>query len=350
MCNANNHPPGCTCGFGGEGHLGGNSSRSGYPTYVPPPQFDAYETFVNPNARCPICTLPVFFYQSEYGGRVFFDELGPPWPKHPCTDNGREPLELDSYSGSIDLPFHWQKDDWKPILRCKIDSVDPFVWRISGLIGGVETGLFLDRDLAGNHIFAGLKLLMAQCRAVASGEYRVSLYTAVYDLIELTAYAKRYDARNRTVDTQYQSDPHGIRASNERHKEFKLFLDGHLNDLYKRPDLNGHKGLKKLEQSILDKRKYIGDRALLERAKVAELRLHRFQEAMKKDRLEELAAEIYTKCDPLPNTHSEREMLGQDLSLLIACLPKDERRNKARFYLNDIRYNKALGNRTPPSG
>jgi hypothetical protein len=31
----------------------------------------------------------VFFYQSPFGGRVFFDDLGWPWPKHPCTDNPR---------------------------------------------------------------------------------------------------------------------------------------------------------------------------------------------------------------------------------------------------------------------
>jgi hypothetical protein len=45
--------------------------------------------YVNPNATCPVCGASVFFYQNEYGSRVFFDELGPPWPKHPCTDNGR---------------------------------------------------------------------------------------------------------------------------------------------------------------------------------------------------------------------------------------------------------------------
>lgn len=39
-----------------------------------------------PNATCPVCGAPVYFYANEYGSRVFFDELGPPWPKHPCTD------------------------------------------------------------------------------------------------------------------------------------------------------------------------------------------------------------------------------------------------------------------------
>lgn len=29
----------------------------------------------------------MFFYSSPNGGRVYFDEMGPPWPKHPCTDS-----------------------------------------------------------------------------------------------------------------------------------------------------------------------------------------------------------------------------------------------------------------------
>lgn len=43
-------------------------------------------TWVNPTAHCPECGADVFFYSNEYGSRVYFDDLGPPWPKHPCTD------------------------------------------------------------------------------------------------------------------------------------------------------------------------------------------------------------------------------------------------------------------------
>src|SRR5258707_14507847 len=43
--------------------------------------------FVAPNATCPVCSAKVYFYQNQHGSRVFFDELGWPWPKHPCTDN-----------------------------------------------------------------------------------------------------------------------------------------------------------------------------------------------------------------------------------------------------------------------
>lgn len=45
--------------------------------------------FVNPNARCPVCGAAVFYYENLSGSRVFFDCLGPPWSKHPCTDAPR---------------------------------------------------------------------------------------------------------------------------------------------------------------------------------------------------------------------------------------------------------------------
>lgn len=39
---------------------------------------------VIPNYKCPKCGREVFFYQNEHGSKVFFDELGWPWPKHGC--------------------------------------------------------------------------------------------------------------------------------------------------------------------------------------------------------------------------------------------------------------------------
>ncbi|NMR19182.1 hypothetical protein HIR71_02940 [Cellulomonas fimi] len=43
------------------------------------------QRWVRPNAQCPVCGAAVYFYSNEHGSRVFFDEMGPPWPKHPCT-------------------------------------------------------------------------------------------------------------------------------------------------------------------------------------------------------------------------------------------------------------------------
>lgn len=42
--------------------------------------------WARPNATCPVCGQLVYFYSNKSGSRVYFDEIGPPWPKHPCTD------------------------------------------------------------------------------------------------------------------------------------------------------------------------------------------------------------------------------------------------------------------------
>lgn len=65
------------------------AAGGGLPPKKPPAEFTTYRSYVNPNAACPVCGARVFFYQSPHGGRVFFDDLGWPWPKHLCTDNPR---------------------------------------------------------------------------------------------------------------------------------------------------------------------------------------------------------------------------------------------------------------------
>jgi hypothetical protein len=80
------HPSGSCSGFGSR-HAGPTSFRTDNQGHVFEFPFINYPSYVNANANCPVCGAAVYFYQSPYGGRVFFDDLGPPWPKHPCTDN-----------------------------------------------------------------------------------------------------------------------------------------------------------------------------------------------------------------------------------------------------------------------
>lgn len=112
-CNAWNHAPDCDCGWGGDTGSG-RLSGSEWSRYVSADgrawSRDAVNaaTYTVPNARCPICNASVFFYQSPFGGRVFFDELGPPWPKHPCTDNGPLGRPRESTSSSAPAPTHFK--------------------------------------------------------------------------------------------------------------------------------------------------------------------------------------------------------------------------------------------------
>ena len=36
--------------------------------------------------RCQFCNQHVFYYENDFGSKVFFDDLGPPWPKHNCPE------------------------------------------------------------------------------------------------------------------------------------------------------------------------------------------------------------------------------------------------------------------------
>lgn len=95
-CNAWNHPPGCLCNF-----AGGNRG------YIPPPnsgfRWVSGENYAYPNAKCPRCGQLVFFIRPDLGGAVYFDEIGPPWPRHPCMDTDPRPRSVPLTRGDWTL-------------------------------------------------------------------------------------------------------------------------------------------------------------------------------------------------------------------------------------------------------
>lgn len=111
----NNHMPWCTCGWCVK-YGGASRTLSAAPSVVQAWRRSAerIDSYVNPNARCPACGASVFFYQSPAGGRVFFDELGPPWPKHPCTDSGAKLLAPRS-AGLPPRRPSWVREGWVPL-------------------------------------------------------------------------------------------------------------------------------------------------------------------------------------------------------------------------------------------
>lgn len=76
------------------------------------------KAFTIPNATCPKCGASVYYYEHPNGARVFFDSLGPPWPKHPCTTTMTIPQSKNNKeqtSGNA---------GWKPLLIRDIASSD----------------------------------------------------------------------------------------------------------------------------------------------------------------------------------------------------------------------------------
>ena len=76
--------------------------NSDLPSLVRSSYRGGYRSFTHPT-ECLECHRPCFFYQNEKKSKVFFDSLGPPWPKHSCADK-RAPS-----------PLGWQDEGFIPI-------------------------------------------------------------------------------------------------------------------------------------------------------------------------------------------------------------------------------------------
>jgi hypothetical protein len=94
----------------------------------------------------------VFFYQSSDGGRVFFDDLGPPWPKHPCTDNRSIPRKIapSAFLGKrtdIARSYKWQLDGWKPFFISSVSRVDKTILQMNGNSENKSLSVFFCKEI-----------------------------------------------------------------------------------------------------------------------------------------------------------------------------------------------------------
>ncbi len=138
MCNAWNHSRNCTCGWGGEGHLGKRSAPIVEETQRFVPFFKQdFVSFTNPNAKCPVCSASVFFYQSPDGGRVFFDDLGPPWPKHGCTNNSKP------FVKPVLPEKHWRNNGWQPFFIEAVGKIFSDVVQFIGTYDGEHAEIYV---------------------------------------------------------------------------------------------------------------------------------------------------------------------------------------------------------------
>ena len=106
--------------------------------------FQSVEAYTIPNAQCPVCGALVFYYEHTNGSKVYFEELGPPWPKHPCTDNPRALLVAPKLISKHERPSvvrnvnasqtNWVTNGWKPSTISSLKEVTAGV----GIANSVE--------------------------------------------------------------------------------------------------------------------------------------------------------------------------------------------------------------------
>lgn len=204
MCNAWNHSAHCTCGWGGSGYKGRKANtQSGvlglWPPNIPP-ILATVTSFTIPNATCPVCSKPVFYYCNNSGSSVFFDELGPPWPKHPCTDNCNrnrpEPLLLVTDSVDCLSQAEWQRNGWSLFKIVGAREIDRKTYQLK--LFSSETMRRLSMYLFHKSIIDGAGAVyvfpddpVAFVKKIKDGKYRVSALVKSLNSIEFDAYDSR---------------------------------------------------------------------------------------------------------------------------------------------------------------
>lgn len=77
--------------------LGNNTKQTTYKV-----EQTIFSSFTTPNAQCPICGDKVFFYQNSYGSKVWFDDLGSPWPIHGCFEDTKNTINTKTPPNKLD--------------------------------------------------------------------------------------------------------------------------------------------------------------------------------------------------------------------------------------------------------
>lgn len=129
-----NHPGGCPCSFCQPQRVGATLPTT---TDLIPVEGTSY-SYTRPTT-CPVCGEAVFLFISEHSGRVFFDELGPPWPKHPCTNAASASPLVKPISSSDHVStrrYAWQEAGWLPLTNVVVEFSSLDSIRLSGLHGG----------------------------------------------------------------------------------------------------------------------------------------------------------------------------------------------------------------------
>jgi hypothetical protein len=114
-CNGHNHRKECNCDF-----RGGHSGNRYRPRQWGPHTIKWYTS--GPKAKCPDCGASVYFFK---GGGTYFDCLGPPWKKHPCTSVPKEysPFNKRGQPKLRNRLSTYERDGWIPFAIRRIEQL-----------------------------------------------------------------------------------------------------------------------------------------------------------------------------------------------------------------------------------
>ncbi len=143
---------------------------------------ETYESFTIPNVRCKCCGKEIYFYQSPYGGKVFFNELGHPWEKHccekKCCAKEKETIpydELEIRTITKNKPS-WEKDGWFPAIFMKAEKFNSSLIKIilKSMVDYKEYTFFI--KIQKNILLKKQEMLLMNFKKIDESLYKISFF------------------------------------------------------------------------------------------------------------------------------------------------------------------------------
>jgi len=137
------------------------------------------QSFTRPTT-CDICGGKCFYYENEYGSKVFFQELGPPWPKHDCIKRQQQRPKP---------PWQWELSGYEPCVIFKaipVVQLQRLVVYVRRLINGQSLALRVGaRDIKSfiNRLHQPFLI-----KAVAPTVWELNTYAQFYERFEPRPY------------------------------------------------------------------------------------------------------------------------------------------------------------------
>lgn len=132
---------------------------------------------------------------------MFFDELGPPWPKHACTDHragtAGTPQSFGSERGTR-LSAAWWDAGWRPLLKVESANLTPELVRLEGRHEDEHVVLYVPRLYLQSMLdpLTQLKTSPIQAQISRPGVYRVEVLGPSARPLVLMAFSSMGDALN----------------------------------------------------------------------------------------------------------------------------------------------------------
>lgn len=176
-----------------QGHNSVGNIRHQLIQFNKPLNLSDIKSYTIPNARCPVCKEEVFFYRSPNGGSVFFDELGPPWPKHPCTISNAQTITTISSSSNTSKRYEWQTNQWIPCLNISLKKIESVLFEIELTINNHREEYYFKSYI--NKLHSESTPLIVYMLPIDSSKIKINFWTEKRGEVEVFAYKSKDEAR-----------------------------------------------------------------------------------------------------------------------------------------------------------